>query len=321
MKLNWTHGAALLACIAMSGCGMIGGSKKAPEGQVVATVNGEEITITELNREMGGASPADPQQRKALEQAALQNIITRKLLAQTAKEQKLDKSPIYAQQEAQAKEGLLVSALQRKIAATAVNPTRADAEKFVADHPNMFAERRVMVVDQVIFGKFDPALMEQFKPLNTLEQIEAVLTRENIDFQRTTTVLDTLNAPEGLTDTLMKLPAGEVFIFPRGNAVFVNQIRENRVMPFTGDRAITYAEAGLKQMRTQEALAKQVEAIRKGAEDKITYNDKYKPEKPKPGAAPAAKAAPAAPAAATPAPATPATPAAPAAAPAGAPNT
>ena len=25
MKLNWTHGAALLACVAMSGCGMIGG--------------------------------------------------------------------------------------------------------------------------------------------------------------------------------------------------------------------------------------------------------------------------------------------------------
>lgn len=312
MKLNWTHGAALLACIAMSGCGMIGGGSKAPEGQVVATVNGEEITITELNRELGGASPADPQQRKQMEQAALQSIVTRKLLAQTAKEQKLDKTPIFAQQKLQAEEGLLVGALQRKIASTVVNPTRADAEKFVSDHPNMFAQRRVMVVDQIVFGKFDPKLMEEFKPLTTLEQIEAVLTRENIDYQRTTTVLDTLNAPEGLTDTLMKLPPGEVFIFPRGNAVFVNQIRESRVMPFVGDRAITYAQAGLKQQRTQEALAKQVEAIRKGAEDKITYNEKYKPEKPKPGAAPAAKAAPAAPAPAAPAAPAPATPAAPA---------
>lgn len=312
MKLNWTHGAALLACIAMSGCGMIGGGSKAPEGQVVATVNGEEITITELNRELGGASPADPQQRKQMEQAALQSIVTRKLLAQTAKEQKLDKTPIFAQQKLQAEEGLLVGALQRKIASTVVNPTRADAEKFVSDHPNMFAQRRVMVVDQIVFGKFDPKLMEEFKPLTTLEQIEAVLTRENIDYQRTTTVLDTLNAPEGLTDTLMKLPPGEVFIFPRGNAVFVNQIRDSRVMPFVGDRAITYAQAGLKQQRTQEALAKQVEAIRKGAEDKITYNEKYKPEKPKPGAAPAAKAAPAAPAPAAPAAPAPATPAAPA---------
>ena len=68
MKLKWTHGAALLACIALSGCGMIGGDK-APKGQVVATVNGEEITVTELNRELAGAAPAHPAERKAAEQA------------------------------------------------------------------------------------------------------------------------------------------------------------------------------------------------------------------------------------------------------------
>lgn len=300
MKLNWTYGAALLACIAMSGCGMIGGGSKAPKGQVVATVNGEEITITELNRELGGASPANPEERKAMEQAALNAIITRKVVAQAAKEQKLDKTPQYAQQEQQAKEAMLVGALQRQIASTVVAPTRPEAEKFVADHPNMFAQRRVMVVDQLVVGKFKQELMKEFEPMTTLEQIEAVLSRENIDFQRTTTVLDTLSAPEGLTDTLMKLPPGEIFIFPRGNAIFVNQIRDARVMPFTGDRAINYALAGLKTMRTQEQVAKQIETMRKGAEAKVTYNDKYKPAPAKPaakGAAPAAKgAAPAAPA-------------------------
>lgn len=302
MKLKWTHGVALLACVAMSGCGMIGGGSKAPKGQVVATVNGDEITVTELNRELGGAAPANPQERKAMEQAALQSIITRKLLAQQAKEEKLDKTPIFAAQEQQAEEAMLVGAMQRKFAAAVVAPTRADAEKFVADHPNMFAQRKVMVVDQIVVGKFKPELMKEFEPMTTLEQIEAVLTRENLDFQRTTTVLDTLNAPEGLTTTLMKLPAGEIFIFPRGNAVFVNQIRDSRVMPFTGDRAITYAMAGLKSMRTQESVAKQVEAIRKGAESKITYNDAYKPAPPaKAPAAKAGAAAPAAPAAAAPA--------------------
>ena len=309
MKLNWTHGAALLACIAMSGCGMIGGGSKAPKGQVVATVNGEEITITELNRELAGASSANPAERKAMEQAALNAIITRKVVAQAAKEQKLDKTPLFAQQEQQAKEAMLVGAMQRQIASTVVAPTRPEAEKFVADHPNMFAQRRVMVVDQIVVGKFRPELMKEFEPMTTLEQIEAVLERENIEFQRNTTVLDTLNAPENLTETLMKLPAGEIFVFPRGNAIFVNQIRDSRVMPFTGDRAINYALAGLKTLRTQEAVGKQIETMRKGAEAKVTYNDKYKPAPAKPAAAaPAAKgAAPAAPAA--PAPAAPAAPA------------
>jgi EpsD family peptidyl-prolyl cis-trans isomerase len=305
MKLKWTHGAALMASIAIGGCGMIGGDK-APEGQVVATVNGEEITITELNRELAGASPANPEQRKAAEQAALESIITRKLVAQASKDQKLDKTPIFAQQELQAKEAMLVGAMQRKIASTVVAPTRAEAEKYVADHPNMFANRRVMVVDQIVVAQFKPELMKEFEPMTTLEQIEAVLVRENLDFQRTTTVLDTLNAPEDLTKTLATLPPNEVFIFPRGSAVFVNQIRENRVMPFVGDRAVNYAMAGLKSQRTQEALSKQLEAIRKGGEAEIVYNEKYKPTKTaaKPAAKPAAKAAPATPAApAAPAPA------------------
>ncbi|WP_312166421.1 SurA N-terminal domain-containing protein [Phenylobacterium sp.] len=293
MKLNWTHGAALLACVAMSGCDLIGGGSKAPTGQVVATVNGEEITVTELNRELGGAAPADAQQRKAMEQAALESIITRKLIAQTAKEQKLDKTPAFAQQEMQAKEAMLVGAMQRKIAAAVASPSRVEAEKFVADHPHMFADRRVMVVDQIVVGKFTPALMKEFEPLTTLEQVEAVLGRQNLDFQRTTTVLDTLNAPEGLTDTLMKLPPGEIFIFPRGSAIFVNQIRESRSLPFTGERAVNYATAGLKQQRTQDAVARQVETLRKGADEKITYNDKYKPETPKPAAKPPAPPAPA----------------------------
>ena len=318
MKLKWTHGAALMTCIALSGCGMIGGGGKAPKGQVVATVNGEEITVTELNRELGGAASANPAERKAAEQAALESIITRKLVAQASKEQKLDKTPIFAQQETQAQEALLVGAMQRKIASTVVAPTRAEGEKFVADHPDMFANRRVMVVDQIVVGAFKPELMKEFEPMTTLEQIEAVLVRENLDFQRTTTVLDTLNAPEDLTKTLGKLPPNEIFIFPRGSAVFVNQIRDNRVMPFTGDRAVNYAMAGLKSLRTQEALVKQLEAIRKAGEGEITYNDKYKPVKAaaKP-AAPAAKGAPATPAAKA-APATPAAPAPAPAAPAGA---
>lgn len=309
MKLKLTHGAALLACIAMSGCGMFGGGDKAPKGQVVATVNGQEITITELNRELGGASPANPEQRKALEQAALQSIITRTLAAQAAKEQKLDKTPQFAQQELQARDAMLVGALQRKIAATVPNPTRSDAEKFISEHPNMFAQRRVMVVDQIITGRFDDKLMKEFQPLNTLEEVQAVLDRENVEYQRTTTVLDTLNAPEGLSQTLLKLPPGEVFVFPRGNAVFINQIRDSRTVPFTGDRAVNFATAGLKQTRVQEALARQLETLRKAAEGKITYNDKYKPEPAKPGAKPAAPAAPGAAAPAAPAAPAPAAPA------------
>jgi EpsD family peptidyl-prolyl cis-trans isomerase len=291
MKANWALGTALVACIAVSGCGLVG--DKTPKGQVVATVGGDEITVTELNRELAGVQTGpDAASRKAVEQAAVQNLITRKLLAQTAKDQKLDKTPVFALQKQQTEENMLAQAWQRKVAAAVAAPAREEAERYVAEHPSMFANRKVMVIDQIVVGKFDPALMKEFEPMTTLEQIEAVLSRENIDYQRTTVAVDSLNAPPAFTDTLSKLPPGEIFIFPRGPAVFVNQIASSRNLPFTGSRAVDYALAGLKNMQTQEAVAKQVEILRAGAakDKKITYNDAYKPPAPKAANAAAAPA-------------------------------
>lgn len=311
MKLTWTHSAALIACVAISGCGL-GGDKggKAPSGQVVATVDGEEITAMELNAELAGVQVADAVQRKAAEQGALRQIIMRKLLVKQAKEAKIDKSPAYALQQERANENMLAGAMQRNLAQGVAEPTREEAERFVAEHPNMFAQRRVMVVDQIVTTGLTPALTKQLEPATTLEQIEAVFQGASLDYQRTTVVLDSLNAPPAFVDTLMKLPPNEIFVFPRGGAVIVNQIRDSRIMPFTGDRAVKYALNGLKNLRTQEAVAKKLEALEKGAVDKIKYNEAYKPKPP-------AKAAPKA---AAPA-AKPAAPAEPAAAPALAPNT
>ena len=89
------------ACLALTACDL-GKAKeaKAPAGQVVATVDGEEITARELRAELQGMSFPSPQARKSAEQAALQSIIDRKLLAKAAEEAKLDETPDFALQKA-----------------------------------------------------------------------------------------------------------------------------------------------------------------------------------------------------------------------------
>ncbi|WP_309645540.1 EpsD family peptidyl-prolyl cis-trans isomerase [Phenylobacterium sp.] len=286
MKLTWTHGAALFASVAISGCGL--GGDKAPTGQVVATVDGEEITVMELNAELNGVQVTDAVQRKAVEQAALERIVLRKLLVQSAKADKMDKTPAFSQQVDRATENLLAGMMQRKMAQGVADPPRAEAERFVASQPGMFANRRVMVVDQIVTATISPEIVKQLEPTKTLEQVEAVFQGANLDYQRNTVVLDTLSAPPAFVDTLSKLPPGEIFVFPRPGAVIVNQIRDSRAVPFTGDRAIKYAMAGLKTLKTQEAVSKKMEILQKSSASKVIYNDAYKP---KPAAkAPASKA-------------------------------
>src|SRR5687768_2411812 len=77
----------------------------APSGQVVATVNGKEITILDLRQEAGTANPGKP-----VEQAALNAIIARELLADEAKKQELDALPATAIMQDKARQLVLVDA-------------------------------------------------------------------------------------------------------------------------------------------------------------------------------------------------------------------
>lgn len=289
---------------------LVGGGK--PSGQVVATVDGEEITSLQLRAELGNFGSRDPAVMKAAQQQALQRIILRKLIADKAREEKLDNTPDFNIQMDRGEETLLAQLYQRKLAGKVTQPTQQEAEKFVADNPARFADRRVMFVDQVIAPPNNIA-PERLRPLKSLSEVKALLDSEAIQYQENAVVLDTLTADANLVKAIQGLPAGEVFVIPQGGALVFNNITGARPVPFRGEVATAYAMNLLRQQRAGQSVTKEITAMRKAAESKIVYSDAYKPPPPgKPAAkAPAKAATPAAPAAGAPAAAT--TPAAPAA--------
>jgi EpsD family peptidyl-prolyl cis-trans isomerase len=302
---------ALSAGLGLTGCDqvkkLVGGGK--PKGQVVATVDGKEITNLELRAELGGFGSRDPEVMKAAQQQALQRIILRRLLADKARDEKLDKSAEFNLQLKRGEETLLAQLYERKLASKIAQPSRADADAFVASHPAMFANRQVLFVDQVIAGpnKIPP---EQFKPLNTLPEVKALLDANGVQYQENAVVLDTLSADPRLVAAVQGLKPGEVFVVPQRGSLVFNQVTATRSAPLNGTIANAYAMNVLRQQRAQETVAKQVSDLRKAAEPKITYNAAFKP--PAPPAKGAAPAAPPAAPAATPPAGAPAAPAAPA---------
>ncbi|MFZ5720240.1 MAG: hypothetical protein ACOY5Y_12355 [Pseudomonadota bacterium] len=300
-----------VAALALSGCDQIkklAGGGGAPAGQVVATVDGEEITTLQLRSEMGGFGSRDPEVMKAAQQQALQRIILRKLLAQEAREQKLDKGADYTIQVERGQETLLAQLYQRKLAAGIKQPTRAEAESYITNNPNRFANRKVLFVDQIIAApnKIDP---ERLRPLKTFGEVKALLDAEGVQYQENAVTLDTLSANPRLVEGVTNLPPGEIFVIPQGGSMVFNQVAASRPVPFRGDTAIAYATNQLRSERAREIVSKKVESLRKAAEPEITYNPAYKPadKKAAPAKAPDAKA-PAASGADAPAAGAPATP-------------
>lgn len=281
---------ALVAALALSGCDrvkeMIGGK---PSGQVVAKIDGKEITALELRQEMGNFSSRDPKVMKAAQQQAIQQLILRRLVVEEAKKQKLDKTPDYVLQVRRGEENLLAQLYQRKIAASVAVPTRADAESYVGAHPEKFSDRKILIVDQVLVApnKVPP---ERVQALKTLDEVRALYDAEGVQYQTNVATLDTLAVDPRMIAQINKLPPGEIFVVPQRGAFLFNRIADVRSAPFGGDPAVAYALSVLRNQRAQEAVVRQMDVLRKGADKSIVYSEAFKP--PAAARTPAAKAAP-----------------------------
>ena len=277
------------AALAVAGCNKLGiGGGGAPKGQVVATLDGQEITVLEVNAELAGTPIPPTMSRRDAEKAALENIITRRMLAEAAEQRELNKKPEFLLQERRAEEQLRVQALARDIAAKVVTPTRDEADKFIGENPYLFANRTFFILDQIQFLR--PANIEKLglEGATTMAQVEQILTANNIPFRRQPASLDSLGANPAfvkeVTTVLAKKP-DELFMFatrPQGApapVVLVNQVKETRVQPFTGDKAREFAVNYLRNERIQNALKAEVDRQRKTQAERVVFQDGWAPAK------------------------------------------
>jgi EpsD family peptidyl-prolyl cis-trans isomerase len=293
MTINRISTLVAASCLALGACRFpsvtgLSGEGKAPTGQVVATVNGKEITRTEMEAELAGVNAPDAKSRKTAEQQALQMVVVRTVLASEARKEQLDKTPDFTLQQKRLTDNLLAQTLQNKLANSVPAPSDEEAQRFITDHPDIFAQRKIFVVDTIRMARpTDPNLIKGLQPLKTLPDVDAYLTANHIEHARTSGNIDAVGADPRLVDAIVKLPPGEVFLYPANGVLLVNQVRETHVVPFQGDQAQKYALALLKKQRMQETVARGLHQIVAEAAKTVVYNDAYKPAKS--AAAPAPK--------------------------------
>ncbi len=260
--------AALAATLA--GCGT-----SEPKGQVVATVDGSEITTSELQAEIGGRTGPDAATNKAIQQQALQSIVNRRILAGYARDQKIDKTPVGEIIRHKAVDLSLIGMLQDKLAANVPKPSREEAEGYVRDHPASFSERRLYVLDQVIAPNVPPAIVKAMEPMTAMEPIIALLDANKLRHNASVGVIDSLAIPAEAAQKLAALKTGEVFLTPENGILRISRIRDSLVQPVAGDDAINIALQSLQNERAQAQVSQQIEALIKSGQSKVKLNSSY----------------------------------------------
>lgn len=263
--------ASAIACIVtLAGCG------REPTGQVVAVVGDDEVTLQEINAEIGNAQLPKGINPKAVQQMALQRIIDRRLLADVARDQKLDAKPEFLIRNRQLVDALLVQQLGQQAGRSIRVPDAAALEKYVADHPATFAQREIYNLDQIRFPMpADSSKVRALEDDHSMDSVATKLRQLGIEFERGTANLDTAALGQPLFARLQALPAGEPFIIPENGMVSVSAIVARKPAPLTGLAARPVAVQLIRNEELSKLLRQRLEG--KKTSTKIEYQPGFGP--------------------------------------------
>lgn len=262
--------AIALASLTLAGCG------KEATGQVAAVVNGEEITLQEINAELGNTPIPDGVDKKVVQQAALQKIVERRLLAQAAREDGLDQTPDYLLRERQLRDALLVQLMGQRAERALKVPDQQEIDKFIGDNPLMFAERKILTIDRIQFAL--PEKVDQLKALendHSMDAVAARLQQMGIQFRRDTPQVDAASLGQQRMAQIRALPAGEPFVVPENGVVTVGVIVGERPEPVSASDARPLAVQALRKQKLTETVQQRLKQSRTAAE--IEYQTGFAP--------------------------------------------
>lgn len=250
--------------------------QKKAEGQTVAVVNGEEITSSELNAELANANVAESADKKAVSNRILQGLIDRRLLAEEAKKDGIDRSPDFIARQRRVNEELLIGMLANRSLDTSKLPTDAEITAFQAKQPQAFANREIWRLQQIQYETpKDKAITDRIAQTKTMDQLTTLLASARIPFQRANNQVVTSSIPPELVQQLAGLAPGEPFIVPSGTRSIASVIVAKEPNPLTGPAARTEAVNAIRRQNSTTALQQRLKELQSSA--KIEYKEGFGP--------------------------------------------
>ena len=276
--------ALILVAATLSACGEKAKEKK--PGQALASVNGEEVTVLQLNEEMQRAGVTAAQQDAAGKQL-LQVLIDRQLLDDAAQKDKLDRDPKVMQAIDRARSLILAQAYLQKRIGTPARPTAAEVEDYYNKHAEFFANRKQFSMNELVIAANDltPEVRAAADTAKSLEEVAVWLDAHHVKYGRTQISRSTADLPQPMSSKLLGMPKGQLFVVKEGPRAMFIAVNEVKDAPVSLQVAQPQIEQFLMNQKNKELASAEIERLRSGA--KIDYLNKAMAPDPKAGTLPA----------------------------------
>lgn len=300
---------ALLAAGGLAGCGEK--AKPAKPGQALVNVNGEEITVLQLNEELQRAGVPAARQEQASKQL-LQALIDRELLEHAAIQERLDRDPKVIGAIERARSLIVAQVYMQKRLANVARPTPAEVEAYYKAHPEFFDKRKQFTLDQLLIAASDltPEVRAAADNARSLEEVAVWLDAHGVKFGRAQVTRSTADLNPELSKKLMGMSKGQLFSVREGERAMLLSVAEVREAPVPLAIAAPQVTQYLATRKHKELATAELERLRKVAKIEYLNQELAQGARAAPASMTTPRAAAPGPAAAPGGQATPATPAA-----------
>ena len=259
----------IASTITLSSCGKKGeASAKKTDTQVVAIVNGDEITIHQVNFQLSRMGQMNEAQAKVASKKVLTRLIEMQLLKQQAIEQKLDKNPGLLQALEASKDQMLAQAYLETMMAKAPKPSNSEIDGFYKSHPELFENRRVfrlqelMVnIDQSKFAETEASL----KDIKGINEIAVWLKDKNYPFTVNSAVKEAETLPSDMLKKLQVLKDGEILILPTQGSLHIIHLAASQAVPISRIKATPIIEQYFMNQNKTNLAKKEMTALNEKA--------------------------------------------------------
>lgn len=266
-NINPNKVCAGLLVVLLAACGNKAEQKP---GQALASVNGEEITVMQLNDELARANAPAARQEAARKQM-LESLIDRQLLIGEAAKESVDRDPRVVQAIERSRALILAQAYMQKRIGTPAKPSTEEVEAYYSQNPHFFAQRKHFEMREIILPTRDVSdeLKAVMDKTRSLDDVAAWLDARKVKYQKAQLNRSGSELPPELSAKLMALSKDQLFIVREGERSMLVTITDIRPAPVELEAARPQIEQYLVAKKGKEVAEQEVKRLRASA--KIAY--------------------------------------------------
>lgn len=263
--------------MSVGGCDQDGSNVDSPT-QVAAIVNGDEITLHQVNNVLERNRNIHPENVHETRRQILDRLIDQQLAVQQAVQNRLDRSPKVMQAIEAAKNEILARAYLEQVAERSPQrfdwdaQNKEDVKRYYSAHPELFAQRRVFTIEELSFAASDDVateLREYMSQRRSIEDIAEWLKSRGTQFaakqsRRAAEQISLKQLPD-----VQAMSQGQIALFELGNNQFqVIRVKAFREAPMDEETAAPRIQQFLSNQQSRAILAGEMKRIRDEAEIK-----------------------------------------------------